>query len=194
ANGQYFATAEDARASFPWAAKRLSQELAHRYQWKAPQETKHERKLSVFLCHANEDKPIVRELYKRLRSAGVEPWLDEENILPGVLWKPAIEKAIAQTDAIIICLSERAVSKEGHINAEIKRGIEKAERQPEGTIFLIPLRLEPCDVPSRLQDYQWVDYFEKGGYDRLILSLWARSTFLKISPPQHPYPEHSPER
>jgi hypothetical protein len=34
---------------------------------------------------------------------------------------------------------------------EIKFALDEAEKQPEGTIFLIPLKLEECDVPERLQ-------------------------------------------
>jgi len=32
------------------------------------------RKLRVFLCHASQDKPIVRELYQRLLAEG---WIDK---------------------------------------------------------------------------------------------------------------------
>jgi hypothetical protein len=39
------------------------------------------RKLRVFLCHSSQDKPAVRELYKRLGGEGwIDPWLDEENL------------------------------------------------------------------------------------------------------------------
>jgi hypothetical protein len=38
----------------------------------------------IFLCHANEDKAHVREVYHRLCAIdGFEPWLDEEDLLPG---------------------------------------------------------------------------------------------------------------
>ena len=36
-------------------------------------------KLKVFLCHASQDKPIVRDVYRKLSSEGwIDPWLDEE--------------------------------------------------------------------------------------------------------------------
>lgn len=39
------------------------------------------RKLRVFLCHASQDKPIVRELYQRLNAEGwIDPWLDRLNL------------------------------------------------------------------------------------------------------------------
>jgi len=55
------------------------------------------RPLRVFLCHASQDKPAVRELYGRLDSEGwMDVWLDEEKLYPvriGILkskrlWKP----------------------------------------------------------------------------------------------------------
>jgi hypothetical protein len=46
-----------------------------------------DRKLRVFLCHSSQDKPIVRELYQRLLAEGwIDPWLDEEKLLPGQNW------------------------------------------------------------------------------------------------------------
>jgi len=37
------------------------------------------RLLKVFICHASQDEPIVREHYLRLNSEGwIDPWLDEE--------------------------------------------------------------------------------------------------------------------
>jgi len=46
------------------------------------------RKLKVFLCHASQDKPVVRELYQRLLAEDwIEPWLDEEKLLPGSVLK-----------------------------------------------------------------------------------------------------------
>lgn len=53
------------------------------------------RKLRVFLCHASQDKPIVRELYQKLLGEGwIDPWLDEERLLPGQAWGMEIEKAV----------------------------------------------------------------------------------------------------
>ena len=54
-----------------------------------------DRKLRVFLCHSSQDKPIVRELYQRLNAEGwIDPWLDEEKLLPGQDWDLEIEKAV----------------------------------------------------------------------------------------------------
>jgi len=53
--------------------------------------------------------------------------------------------------------------------------LDKADEKPEGTIFLIPARLEECSVPPRLQNLQWVNLFEETGYSRLTQALRARA-------------------
>jgi len=63
------------------------------------------RPLNVFLCHASQDKPAVRELYKRLSAEKwIDPWLDEEDLLPGQDFDFEINQALRDADAIIICL------------------------------------------------------------------------------------------
>lgn len=102
------------------------------------------RKLRVFLCHASQDKPAVRELYKRLAAEPwIAPWLDEENLLPGQDFDLEIYKAARDTDAIIICLSKISVAKEGYVN-ENRRALDAADEKPEGAIYIIPLRLDDC--------------------------------------------------
>src|SRR5580658_10031947 len=120
--------------------------------------------LKIFLCHSSGDKAAVRELWARLRADGFQPWLDEEDLLPGQHWANEIPKAVRNCDVVIVCLSRASVTKVGFVQKEIKLALDVAEMQPEGSIFLIPLKLEECDVPERLKDWQWVDYFEPDGH------------------------------
>lgn len=133
-------------------------------------------KLRVFLCHASEDKPIVRKLYKKLfAERWIDPWLDEEKLLPGQNFDLEINKATRDADVIIICLSNDSVMKEGYVNREIRRALDIAEEKLEGEIFIIPLRLDDCAPPfEQLKKLHWVDYFENNGYEKLIKSLVQR--------------------
>ena len=140
------------------------------------------RKLRVFLCHASQDKPIVRELYQRLLSEGwIDPWLDEEKLLPGQDWDLEIEKAVEVADAVVVCLSSNSVDKEGYIQKELRYVINIAFEKPEDVIYLIPLRLDNCQVPRRLKGYHYLDYFSNRDsvYPRLLSSLMERSRTLK---------------
>jgi hypothetical protein len=140
--------------------------------------TDDKRPLKVFLCHASADKPMVRELYRYLKRRGLQPWLDEIDLLPGHDWDLEIYKATRDTDAIIICLSKESVAKEGYVQKEIRRALDISEEKPDGTIYVIPLRLEECDVPFRLKKYQWVDLFAKEGREKLLKSLNMRANEL----------------
>ena len=143
-----------------------------------------ERKISVFLCHSSQDKPVVRELYQRLRAEDwIDPWLDEEKLLPGQDWDREIEMAVEAADAVLVCLSRQSVSKEGYIQRELKFVLDIALEKPDGTIFIIPIRLDACDLPRRLRSWQYVDYFptsqNQRGYQRLLQSLRIRFDTLQ---------------
>jgi len=142
------------------------------------------RSLNVFLCHASEDKPIVRELYGLLIEDSIDAWLDEEKILPGQDWDLEIERAVKKADAVIVCLSKTAVSKEGYIQKELNFVLEKAREKPKGTIFIIPIRLDDCKVPESLIPWQYVDYFptskKEWAHQRLFSSLRQRAESLKL--------------
>lgn len=141
-----------------------------------------DRKLRVFLCHSSQDKPIVRELYQRLSAEGwIDPWLDEEKLLPGQDWDMEIEKAVEAADVVIACLSNNSVTKEGYVQKELRKVLDVADEKPEGTIFIIPLRLNDCETPRRLKMWQRVDYFVEGSYEKLIRSLQTKSNNLDMS-------------
>jgi formylglycine-generating enzyme required for sulfatase activity len=139
------------------------------------------RVLRVFLCHASGDKPAVRALYQRLCAEGIDAWLDEEKLLPGQDWQLEIPKAVRDSDVVIVCLSRGSITKAGYVQKEIKFALDVADEQPEGAIFLIPARLEECQVPDRLNRWQWVSLFEERGYDRLMRALQSRAGALGIS-------------
>lgn len=136
------------------------------------------RPLKVFLSYASQDRPLVRELSRRLVGEGwIDTWVDEKSLLPGQDWRVKIEEAVEEADVVIICLSNHSVSKEGYVQKELRYAREIALEKPEETIFLIPLRLDECEVPRGLRFYQWVDYFgdaKDNSYDALAKSLKLR--------------------
>ncbi len=62
--------------------------------------------------------------------------------------------------------------------------IDIALEKPEGTIFILPLRLEECDPPRKLHTYHYADYFpvehRERAFQRLIASLRMRAEELGI--------------
>jgi hypothetical protein len=137
--------------------------------------------LRAFLCHSSGDKEPVRVLYKRLLGDAYAPWLDEVDLLPGQDWDAEIRRAVRDSHVVIVCLSNASTTKTGYVQKEIKVALDVADEQPEGTIFIIPLRLEPCTVPERLKKWQWVDLFSPNGYQKLVKALKLRAASLHLS-------------
>jgi formylglycine-generating enzyme required for sulfatase activity len=156
-----------------------------------------DQRLHVFLCHASQDKPIVRVLYDALKAEGwIDPWLDKAKILPGQDWRMVIEQAVEESDMVIVCLSKHAVTKEGFVQKEIRYAYayDIALEKPEGIIFLVPLRLEECDVPRGLRSLQWVDYFgryKKDNYQDLLEAMQHRARSLGIETVRRSVPSTS---
>jgi formylglycine-generating enzyme required for sulfatase activity len=141
-----------------------------------------QKKLQVFLCHASADKPAVRQLYKRLVGLNwVKPWLDKENLLPGQNWREEIPKAVRASHVVLVCLSHHSITAEGYVQKEIADALDVAKEKPENTIYLVPLRLEECEPPTRLANLHWVDYFEEDGFEYLLRSLRFRAIGLGIT-------------
>jgi len=126
---------------------------------------------TAFVSYAREDKAKVRRLCASLRRRGFRPWLDVDDILPGQIWKDTLLSAIRNAEFFVACLSTKSVAKRGVIQEEIREALAIWQQKLPEDIYLIPVRLESCDVPSLLTRFQWVDLFEKRGIEKLALAL-----------------------
>ncbi len=147
------------------------------------------RPLKVFLCHASQDKPVVVDLYERLKGEGwIDPWLDKENLLIGQDFDLEIEKAVETADAVIVFISKNAVNKTGYVQKELRLVYDTYMYKPEGALFAIPLRLEECDPPHRFKLWHWGDYFggeKEKTYKSLLKSLkiiYEQTSLIDESP------------
>lgn len=129
------------------------------------------KQLRVFLLHARQDEGTVHRLYRRLVREGIDVWLDQEKLLPGQDWVYEIHKAIHGSDIVIACLSKQFNRQGGFRHEELRIALERAAKLPEGRTFLIPARLENCDLPVPLRRWQYVDLFETNGHKKLICVL-----------------------
>jgi hypothetical protein len=133
----------------------------------------------VFLSYAREDEVEVERLYERLLEDGLKPWMSKRDILPGEDWERSITKAVRGADFFLVCLTSRSLAKRGFLQKEIKQALEIWREKLEDDIYLIPVRLELCQVPDALLKFQWVDMFAEDGYRKLRGALWVGSERLR---------------
>jgi len=125
----------------------------------------------VFLTYAHSDKKAVRQIYHRLIRNQINTWLDEKELRPGQNWKHEIRQAILRSKIVIVCLSKQFNKQGGFRHEELQIALEKARSFPDGEIFIIPARLEKCDLPDPLRQWQCVDLFEVDGFRKLLSAL-----------------------
>jgi hypothetical protein len=131
----------------------------------------------IFIAYAKEDIAVAEKLFHVLKSRGYAPWLDRRKLLPGQNWPRRIEDAIASADFFIACFSSNSVKKRGGFQAEVRYAIDCAKRMPIDEVFLVPVRLDECRVPMRIQrETQYVDLFPdfNAGMDRVAAAIEAR--------------------
>ena len=131
--------------------------------------------IQIFLAHAHEDKEAIFELYNRLKKAGYKPWLDKKDLIPGQNWRSVIPEAIKESQLFIACLSTRSIAKRGYVQNEFKMALNQMASLPATSIYLIPVRLDECEIPNLrqeeygidLRDLHWLDYWESDGFAEL---------------------------
>jgi hypothetical protein len=128
----------------------------------------------IFISYAKIDLPAARQIYEDLLKAGLDPWLDEKDLLPGQNWQDEIKKAIRASRFFIAILSNRSVSKRGFVQREIKLALQTLDEYPESEVFVIPARLDACE-PSheKLRELHWVDLFPSyaDGFKKILATV-----------------------
>lgn len=145
-------------------------------------------KVKIFISYARVDAAPVSEIYQRLKAAGFDPWIDSVDLLPGVKWKDAIIKAVREADLFLLCISSQSSNRQGFIQREIKIAFDQLEEKTSDHIYFIPVRLEECELPEKVEEFQCVDWFETGAWEKLEKALRLQAEKLRDTKPPKPRP------
>lgn len=126
---------------------------------------------------------MVLSLYEFLRGWGFSAWLDEKSLVAGQDWEHEIRKSIDTSKAFLICLSSRWVSSRGFVHKELRLALRVLDELPEGSIYIIPARLDACEVPRSLKHLHWVNVFEPDGHNKLLAAVKAAHAVTTTEPP-----------
>jgi len=120
----------------------------------------------VFLCHDRLDKRPVDRLRRRLEARGIRCWIAERDLGPGD-WKTQIRNALHASTIVIVCLSRNFQKRPGYKEEELNIVTELATTRSEDELLVLPLKLEPVEVPYRLLHLQYLNLYSRGGFGRL---------------------------
>lgn len=147
----------------------------------------------IFLSYAHEDADAALKLYKEISANGYPVWLDQKALLPGQRWKDEVARAILDSAGFIALISEKSVDKRGHVQDELRQGLDVFAKVPVNQIYLIPVRLQDVKPVERVlvEDLHWVDLFKdwKDGTRRLLEAIATIPGLPATSPEDEPSSE-----
>jgi hypothetical protein len=127
-------------------------------------------RFDVFLSHSSADKPAVESLAQRLLAAGLRPWLDSWNLIPGDPWQEGLEEALDTCATCTVFLGPSGIGP-WH-NEELRGALDRRARDRTRTFRVIPVLLpgadpadpaDPAVLPRFLARMTWADF--RGGLD-----------------------------
>ena len=126
----------------------------------------------VFIIHSHKDKEKAREITATLREMGYDPWLDEEEIVPGQNWNKAIRQAIENSAVALFLASTNTNEKESAVSNEVKVAREVLRTHDKAHSPIIPVFLmEEAKLPKELAEIHAVKLFEPDGKSKLDRGL-----------------------
>ena len=134
---------------------------------------------TVFLCHASQDKKLLRRIANDLRQHAVEVWFDEERIRVGDSLRESVEGGLERADYVLIALS-RSAARSAWVRRELSAAfaIEASRRRT----VILPILVEQVSLPPFLRDKKYADFSRN--YAKGLRELLHA---LAETPPQQQY-------
>ena len=157
----------------------------------------------AFISYVREDGPRIDELQQALETAGIPVWRDTARLWPGEDWRAKIRQAITDGALVFIaCFSRASLGRSrGYQNEELVLAIEELRRRRPQDSWLIPVRLDDCDIPEpdigggrTLASIQRVDLFGARADEETTRLIAAVQRILSRNPAQHVVPLAAPGR
>lgn len=141
----------------------------------------------VFLSHAGEDGPAVKELAGRLRQAGLEVWLDVDELQPGDDWMQSLEEALDSSDAFAVYIGRSGIAR--WIGREVRVALDRNAKDPRYRFIpILGPGADPEQLPRFVAQHHWLDLREgdpqPAEIRKLVASILSRpAEALSLLPP-----------
>ncbi|MGE0083547.1 MAG: toll/interleukin-1 receptor domain-containing protein [Desulfococcaceae bacterium] len=139
-----------------------------------------EKAKKVFICYAEADIAIARQMYDNLKKSGLTPWMEDRDLLPGQNRRTSIWQSIQSSAYFIVLLSNNSVVK-GDFNRQQKIAFEILDEMPQSDVFVIPVRIHDCEpgaIHSGFVNIQTADLFPsyEEGLQKILKTLGVENS------------------
>lgn len=110
---------------------------------------------TLFVSYASEDRSFVENLISILDRFAAKMWYDRREIVVGDSIMEKISTAISKANTFVVILSTSSVKKPWVLR-ELNAGLG-IQFQTSG-ISILPVLIEPCELPSLLVDIKYADF------------------------------------
>jgi hypothetical protein len=143
--------------------------------------------MTIFISYVEEDKEMAEKLYKDIKNHGYQPWIESKDLLAGQKKDLEKQKALKQADFCLVLLSKTSISKPGDAQKEQTTALGLLDQFPESDNYLIPVRLNDCELPMRLSNLKAVDMFYdyEDGLNRLLKSFKQKQQAIQPKDSNH---------
>lgn len=123
--------------------------------------------IRAFICHASEDKLVVRRLAEFVAQQGADVWLDEKEIKVGDSIVQKVSEGLENASHLIVVLSANSVTKPW-VTKELSAALMRQLGQR--SVAVLPLRLDNSPLPMLLADIKYADSRSnlESGFQELI--------------------------
>ncbi len=130
----------------------------------------------VFLSHNSLDKPAVQAVASQLRTYGLNPWLDVEELRPGLPWQDSLERVMSTmpSAAVFFGAHGQGAWQKPEVRVCLSQMVERG--QPVIPV-LLPGAPDRPDIGLFLREHTWVDLRQgitKESLDRLVWGITGK--------------------
>lgn len=117
---------------------------------------------SVFISYASADRAAARLLRDTLAAAGLEVWLDEDELAGGEAWDAKIRNQIRTCSYFMPVISATTETRrEGYFRREWRLAVERTLDFADDVMFLVPVVIDDtrdagARVPEKFLTVQWL--------------------------------------
>jgi hypothetical protein len=116
---------------------------------------------SFFISYASEDRSAATRIKAHLESAGIDVWLDAQELEPGDRFKKKILRYIEKSSFFLPIISRHVLTPERRFfRLEWAHAVEEAQFRPPELPFIIPLVIDDTTekapfIPQEFSEVQW---------------------------------------